>query len=283
MNVHVRASFTLFLSILSFPHPRCPRHHWATVEVVSGRGMMPNLTGVEPYLYSLHSRFCFKGFVYTRPINHLLPSHNPTAFKVGASPGDNVQHRCQCKSLFLLLLRKETKIPDLWSPSPLRFLFYLFFTLPLALITISTYHSNSAPESSDYQTFTRRTPGHESVWPTNATLCRLIQSRQLTDTALMSWQPSVSICRQDVVEQTLITPQEATGTEEDGGQRRNRPPMAPRTAGSPLEGHLPVKCRKPQMVCRQSSICLAVGWRPHHCHPCSKVSTFFSLSFQVWE
>lgn len=111
MNVHVRASFTLFLSILSpplppHPLPCCPRHHWATVEVVSGRGMMPNLTGVEPYLYSLHSRFCFKGFVYTRPINHLLPSHNPTAFKVGASPGDNVQHRCQCKSLFLPPLKK---------------------------------------------------------------------------------------------------------------------------------------------------------------------------------
>lgn len=44
--------------------------------------MMPNLTGVEPYLYSLHSRFCFKGFVYTRPINHLLPTHNSEAFKV---------------------------------------------------------------------------------------------------------------------------------------------------------------------------------------------------------
>lgn len=72
---------------------------------------MPNLTGVEPYLYSLHSRFCFKGFVYTRPINHLLPFHSPTAFKVGARPGDNVQHRCQCKSLFLLFLRKEMKIP----------------------------------------------------------------------------------------------------------------------------------------------------------------------------
>lgn len=99
MNVLVRASFTLFLSILSSPHLCCPHHHWATVEVVSGRGMMPNLTGVEPYLYSLHSRFCFKGFVYTRPINHLLPFHSPTAFKVGARPGDNVQHRCQCKSL----------------------------------------------------------------------------------------------------------------------------------------------------------------------------------------
>lgn len=111
MNVLVRASFTLFLSILSSPHLCCPHHHWATVEVVSGRGMMPNLTGVGPYLYSLHSRFCFKGFVYTRPINHLLPFHSPTAFKVGARPGDNVQHRCQCKSLFLLFLRKEMKIP----------------------------------------------------------------------------------------------------------------------------------------------------------------------------
>lgn len=72
MNVHVRSSFSLFLSILRSPLPHCPHHHWATVEVVSGRGMMPNLTGVEPYLYSLHSRFCFKGFVYTRPINHPL-------------------------------------------------------------------------------------------------------------------------------------------------------------------------------------------------------------------
>ncbi|CAJ1067919.1 Hypothetical predicted protein [Xyrichtys novacula] len=66
--------------------------------------MMPNLTGVEPYLYSLHSRFCFKGFVYTRPINHLLPPHKPAAFKVGAArslfaPRDNVQLRCQSKSL----------------------------------------------------------------------------------------------------------------------------------------------------------------------------------------
>lgn len=99
MNVHARSSFSLFLSILRSPLPHCPHHHWATVKVVSGRGMMPNLTGVEPYLYSLHSRFCFKGFVYTRPINHLLPSHSPAAFKVGARLRDNVQHRCQCKSL----------------------------------------------------------------------------------------------------------------------------------------------------------------------------------------
>lgn len=120
---------------------------------------MPNLTGVEPYLYSLHSRFCFKGFVYTRPINHLLPPHKPAAFKVGAGPGDNVQLRCQGKSLLPLLLRKgKRRCLDLWSPSALRFLYYLFFTLPLALIAISTYRSCSVLESSDYQTFT---PGHE--------------------------------------------------------------------------------------------------------------------------
>lgn len=249
MNVHVRASFTLFLSILRSPHPHCPRHHWATVEVVSGRGMMPNLTGVEPYLYSLHSRFCFKGFVYTRPINHLLPSHNPTAFKVGARLGDNVQHRWQCKSLFLLLLWKEMKIPRT-SPSPLRYLYSLFFTLPLALIIISAYHSNLAPESSDHQTFKLHTPGHESACSTSAILRRLIQSQPLTDTALVSWQPNMNICRLDVVEQTLITPQETTGRDEDGGQRRNHPSMAPRTEGSPLERHLSAKCRKPQMICR---------------------------------
>lgn len=87
MNARVKASFPLFLPVLS---PQPPPTHpglpppslGATVEVVSGRGMMPNLTGVEPYLYSLHSRFCFKGFVYTRPINHLLPTHNSEAFKV---------------------------------------------------------------------------------------------------------------------------------------------------------------------------------------------------------
>lgn len=161
MNVHVRASFTLFLSILSSPHLRCPRHHWATVEVVSGRGMMPNLTGVEPYLYSLHSRFCFKGFVYTRPINHLLPSNNPTAFKVGARPGDNVQHRCQCKSLFLLFLKEgneDSKTSGHLLLSGFSIISSLLF--PLALITISTYHSNWAPESSDYQIFKWRTPEH---------------------------------------------------------------------------------------------------------------------------
>lgn len=90
MNVRVRVSFTLFLYIQPpLPAPPRPHHHRATVEVVSGREMMPNLTGVEPYLYSLHSRFCFKGFVYTRPINHLLPSHNPAAFKACAGAGDN--------------------------------------------------------------------------------------------------------------------------------------------------------------------------------------------------
>lgn len=174
MNVHVRASFTLFLSILNSPRPRCPCHRWATVEVVSGRGMMPNLTGVEPYLYSLHSRFCFKGFVYTRPINHLLSSHNPTAFKVGVRPGDTVQHRCQCKSLFLLLYRRKGRFPDLWSPSPPRFPYYLFFTLPLALIIISTITPTWAPERRDHQTRTRRlTRAPESARPTNAAPCRL--------------------------------------------------------------------------------------------------------------
>lgn len=149
---------------------------------------MPNLTGVEPYLYSLHSRFCFKGFVYTRTINHLLPSHNPTAFKVGARPGDTVQHRCQCKSLFLLLLRKEMKIPrplvTFSSQVPLLSLLYSTLGLDRYLDVslqlgpqsgLITKHSHAA------------SPGHESVWPTNATQCRLIQqSRQLTDTALMS-------------------------------------------------------------------------------------------------
>lgn len=50
--------------------------------------------------------------------------------------------------------------------------------------------------------------------------------------------------------------------------------MAPRTVGSPLEGHLSVKCRKPQMGCRQSSICLMLGWGPLH------VSTSFSYPFR---
>lgn len=136
MNVSVRPSFSLFLSILRSPLLHCPHHHWATVEVVSGRGMMPNLTGVEPYLYSLHSRFCFKGFVYTRPINHLLPSHSPAAFKVGARLWDNVQHRCQRKSLFLLPLRKEMKIP--WTLATFfPQLVLLCFTLPLDQIAIS--------------------------------------------------------------------------------------------------------------------------------------------------
>lgn len=143
------------------PHPR-PHHHWATVEVVSGREMMPNLTGVEPYLYSLHSRFCFKGFVYTRPINHLLPSHHPAAFKVCAGPGDNTQHRCQCKSRLLLQLPTERWFADLGSRCPPPFLRYLFMA-PSALITISNYHNKLARESSDYQTFARRTLGPESA------------------------------------------------------------------------------------------------------------------------
>lgn len=106
----------VFLSILAPPFsplPPCSHHHWTTVEVVSGRGMMPNLTGVNPYLYSLHSRFCFKGFVYTRPINHLLPSHNPIAFKVGARLLDNVQCRCQCKSPSSPLKEKNWRLPEL--------------------------------------------------------------------------------------------------------------------------------------------------------------------------
>lgn len=100
--MYVRSSLSLSFHSKPPPPPPlllpCSHHHWTTVEVVSGREMMPNLTGVNPYLYSLHSRFCFKGFVYTRPINHLLPSHNPIAFKVGARLPDNVQFRCQCKS-----------------------------------------------------------------------------------------------------------------------------------------------------------------------------------------
>lgn len=76
----------------------------------------------------------------------------------------------------------------------------------------------------------------------------------------MSWQPSVSVCRQDVVEQTLITPQEATGRDEDGGHRRSCPPMAPRTAGSPLQRHLSINCCKPPNgMFWQSSICLTIG------------------------
>lgn len=134
MNVHVRASFTRFLSILSTPPPLpspdscCPCHHWVTVEVVSRRGMMPNLTGVGPYLYSLHSRFCLKGFVYTRPINHLLPSHNPAAFKVAlvmdtlCTNGANVH-------LFLLLLKDEMKI----STPLLTFPFSAFFIMSSSL------------------------------------------------------------------------------------------------------------------------------------------------------
>lgn len=134
------SGFLLLSSFIYKPplaSPPRPHHHRATVEVVSGREMMPNLTGVEPYLYSLHSRFCFKGFVYTHPINHLLPSHNPAAFKVCAGPADNTQHRCQCKSHLLLRLPngKALCTPRL----PPTFLRYLFMA-PSALIAISNYH-----------------------------------------------------------------------------------------------------------------------------------------------
>lgn len=153
------------------PHLRCPCHHWATVEVVSGRGMMPNLTGVEPYLYSLHSRFCFKGFVYTRPINHLLASHNPTAFKVCASPGDNVQRRCQRKSLLLVLLRKEAKVSrPLVTLSSQVSLLSLLLRCPWPW-SLSRHITPTQPhKSSDYQTFTCCTPWHESAWPTTTSI-----------------------------------------------------------------------------------------------------------------
>lgn len=123
---------------------------------------MPNLTGVEPYLYSLHSRFCFKGFVYTRPINHLPPSHNPAAFKVHVSPGDNTQHRCPCKSPLLPQSPTERRFADLCSRRPLTFLRYLL-TAPSASNSISNHLAKSARESSDYQTFARRTLGLEPV------------------------------------------------------------------------------------------------------------------------
>lgn len=123
---------------------------------------MPNLTGVEPYLYSLHSRFCFKGFVYTRPINHLLPSHNPTAFKVCTTPGDNTQNRCQCKSHLHLQLPTKRRFTDLCSWCPLSFLCYIFMA-PSVLIPISNYRPKLAWESSDYQTFAHHTHGLESV------------------------------------------------------------------------------------------------------------------------
>lgn len=143
-------------------NPPCPHHHWETVEVVSRREMMPNLTGVEPYLFSLHSCFCFKGFVYTRPINHLLPSHNPTAFKVCSTPGDNTQHRCQCKS-HLLQLPTKRRFTDLCSRCPAEFCLLSLFMAPSALITISNYRTKLAGERSDYQTFAHHTLGLESV------------------------------------------------------------------------------------------------------------------------
>lgn len=58
----------------------CSRRWQATVEVISRRGMKVNLTAVSSYLNSLHSRFCFKGFVYTWPINQLL---GPIFFSAG--------------------------------------------------------------------------------------------------------------------------------------------------------------------------------------------------------
>lgn len=89
-----RMSQGFFFYSLSFysrsPPSPLPHQHWVTVEVINGRGMMPNLTEVKHYLSSLHSPFCFKGFVYIRPITHRLPSHNPTAFKLCTSPGDNM-------------------------------------------------------------------------------------------------------------------------------------------------------------------------------------------------
>lgn len=190
MNVRVRASFTRFLSIRSPPphppNPHCPHHHWATVEVVSGRGMMPNLTGVSliSILYTLAfvSRALFTHAPLITSCLPTIPQHLKCVLVLGTmcSTGASVN-----LSFFSSSERKR-RFPDLWSPCPLRFLYYLCFTLPLALITISTYQSNSAPESSDYQTFTHCTPGHEPVWPTYTTLCHLIESRQLTDTALVS-------------------------------------------------------------------------------------------------
>jgi len=148
---------------------------------------MPNLTGVGPYLYSLHSRFCFKGFVYTRPINHLLPSHNPTAFKVGARPGDNVQHRCQRKSLFLLRLKKEMKIPrplvTFSSQVPPLSLLYSALGLDRYLDVSLQLGPQSAPITKHSQ---GTLPGHEPFWPTNITLCLYSSPRRLTDTTLTS-------------------------------------------------------------------------------------------------
>lgn len=160
---------------------------------------MPNLTGVEPYLYSLHSRFCFKGFVYTRPINHLLASHNPTAFKVCASPGDNVQRRCQRKSLLLVLLRKKAKVPRplVTLSSQVSLLSLLYCALGLDhYLDISLQLSPRElwlPNIHMPHTLARVCLAHHHQHPP---ICRLMESRQLT--ALMSWQPSV--CRQNVVE-----------------------------------------------------------------------------------
>lgn len=168
--------------LLSFftPPPPCPHHHWTTVEVVSRREMMPNLTAVEPYLYSLHSRFCFKGFVYTRPINHLLPSHNPTAFKVCSTPGDNAQCRCQCKS-HLLQLPLKRRFTDPCSRCPLSFLLSLYGTFSL-----DHYLKLSHKVGWRSALITKHLHTTHLGLSLSATLHHLMESRQLTDTALLS-------------------------------------------------------------------------------------------------
>lgn len=119
-------------------HPRlAPPSPGATVEVVSGRGMTANLTGVEPYLDSLHSRFCFKGFVYTRPINH--PTHHSRAFKVGRvgeEGGGAFGGTVRCAGVRVNLLFS----PPHWESRPLH------SAPPLASLAFCTYGSDSAPE-----------------------------------------------------------------------------------------------------------------------------------------
>lgn len=126
---------SFFLSKAPSPPLPRPHHHWATVEVVSGREMMPNLTGVEPYLYSLHSRFCFKGFVYTRPINHLLPSHHPAAFKVCVVPETMPSPGAGVNLTSFFGYQRKGGLQDLSSRCPPSFLCYLFMA-PSALIAI---------------------------------------------------------------------------------------------------------------------------------------------------